>query len=1009
MKKTILTLSAIAFAFVACNKASVELEPVAPEVVEQNGAVLSFTSDRPQTETDTKTAWDSANSAIVWTTGDRIKVGYTLDGVWMAKDAAADFVSDPKVPAKFYVSNNVTIDGTHANQGTFTVPSGFTNSPSGEAIFYGVYPQSCTDNDSNYAPSLTVNIKPCQTPGANTFDKDADIMVGHTAAQTLTGTFPGSALAMEWNRIVAHADLTFKNLGIVDDTSVEKITLTFNSEAKVVGDVYVDVTDGTVTTNARTLNKLEIKGTNLSFDGTNIEAWACVLPSTFTSVEVKVRTDKATYTRSITDISKTFKKNAHNTLGINMASATRVVNTTVLDDGNYVLVAKSGDDYFAISSDDNTGSSNRRDRVKITTEGFDPANYSDLSPYTADNSLIWTITNVTGGVKINLAGDANGYMGYTANKLPLNDTGVVFEVSEGTDTYTFEYTDQTRYISMNDTFGFGCYVDDDTKYVKDIYVIPATGTPTMSFATTTKTVAADYASVDFAFAPLFLTDTPSVSVTTDAGSMVASKVVNSGSITVNLNENTTAFAKSATLTVSATGATPVVLTINQAAKMENASTNDVLWAEGFSGFSNNAIPTASNASTTIYTGGVSVTYACTGEGTKVYSGTMCGGTTPEFIIASGGGSFSAISVPTGNVTGMTLTFKSNNGCTVSTNTTGATVGSNLGTATACTYAVTVTSGTKRVNLIFTNSDPSNNTRIDDISLVAGAPVPGITVATNAATGTTSAEGTSATLNGTITLVNGATIGNVTEAGFYYKLTSAGSYTKVPLESSPATTTFSKDLTGLTMGSGYTYYAYAIYNGGSEVNGETASFTPSQSGGSPTLQTLYLEEFGDNGGNNTAVASATSYTATTSMFTDPTNSVVSHYTSDGKVGKNNVNVSNYSGASGKSAVWHTINGSANLFTVDKIDISSATGLSISFGAWYPSVAKGNSASLTVYYKIDDGAEQTLSFSGAPSNSDSWGKCSGTISGTGNSLKIRFVMNTSKSYTIRVDDIKVVGTK
>ena len=835
MKKTILTLSAIAFALVACNKVNEQLEPVVePEVSEQEGAVLSFTSDRPQTETDTKTAWDSANSAIVWTTGDRIKVGYTLDGVWMAKDGAADFVSEPKVPAKFYASTNVTIDGTHANLGTFNVPTGYTNSPSGSAVFYAVYPQSSTDTDSNYAPSLTVNIKPSQTPGANTFDKDADIMVGKTEAQTLSGSFPGDPLALEWNRIVAHADLTFKNLGIVDDTSVEKITLTFNSEAKVVGSVYVDVTDGTVTTNAKTLNKLELKGTNLSFDGSNIEAWACVLPTTFTSVDVKVRTDKATYTRSITGISKTFKQNAHNTLGINMASASRVVNTTVLDDGNYVLAVKSGDDYFAISSADNTGSSNRRDRVQITTVGFDPADYSELSPYTAANSLIWTITNVTGGVKINLAGDTNSYMGYTSNKLPLNDTGVVFGVEEGTDTYTFEYTSESRYIIMNGDYGFGCYKDDNVDYVKDIYVIPATGTPTVSFATTTKAVAADFASVNFDFFSLFLTDTPSVSVTTDEGSMIAGSTVNDGYITVSLNENTTASAKAATLTVSATGATPVVLTINQAAKMENASTNDVLWAEGFTGFSSNTIPTASNASTTIYTGGVSVTYACTGEGTKVYSGTLCGGTTPEFIIASGGGSFTAIGVPTGNVTGMTLTFKSNNGCTVSTNTTGATIGSNLGTGTNYVYAVSVTSGTKRVNLTFTNSDPSTNTRIDDISLVAGAPVPGITVATNAATSTSSAEGTSATLNGTITLVNGAVIGDVDEAGFYYKLTSAGSYTKVTLESAPATTTFSKALTGLTKGSEYTYYAYAIYDGGSEVTGSTSTFTPTQTGSSTTV-------------------------------------------------------------------------------------------------------------------------------------------------------------------------------
>lgn len=174
-------------------------------------------------------------------------------------------------------------------------------------------------------------------------------------------------------------------------------------------------------------------------------------------------------------------------------------------------------------------------------------------------------------------------------------------------------------------------------------------------------------------------------------------------------------------------------------------------------------------------------------------------------------------------------------------------------------------------------------------------------------------------------------------------------------------------------------------------------------------TLYSETFGDNGGNNTVVASATCYTATQSMFRDPTNSVVSHYSSAGKVGKNSVAPSSgYTGASGNSAVWYTTNGTANLFTVDKIDISSATGINVSFGLYYTDVAPGAACTLTAYYKIDDGAEQTLSFT-QPTSKATWTLCSGSIPGTGSSLKLRFEMVTTKNYTIRIDDIKVVGTK
>lgn len=181
------------------------------------------------------------------------------------------------------------------------------------------------------------------------------------------------------------------------------------------------------------------------------------------------------------------------------------------------------------------------------------------------------------------------------------------------------------------------------------------------------------------------------------------------------------------------------------------------------------------------------------------------------------------------------------------------------------------------------------------------------------------------------------------------------------------------------------------------------------GGGPTLQTLYLETFGNNGSSNTAVADATTYTATQSMFTDPTNSVVSHYSSAGKVGKNSVAPSSgYSGASGNSAVWYNYNGTANLFTVEKIDISSATGITVSFGLYYTDVAPGTACTLTAYYTINGGTEQTLTFT-QPESKATWTLCSGTIAGTGSSLKLRFEMVTTKTYTIRLDDIKVTGTK
>lgn len=864
MKKILFVLGAAFLALVACNKEISDPNVVEkPVEIEKEPIVLSFSSERPQIEAEdnTKTAWDSGTSSIVWTSGDRIRVGYTLDGNWMGVDGPADFSSEPKVPAKFYVSNNVTINAEHANSGTFTVPTNYTNSPSGSAVFYGVYPSSSiSSTDSEYAPSLTVVIPASQTPGANTFDKAADIMVGKTAATALTGAFPTEPLALEWDRVVAHADITFKNLDVDGDASVNKITLAFNSEAKVVGTIYLNVTNGNVTTTGSSSNEIEIQGTNLSINEGNIEAWAAVLPVTFTSVDVTVKTDLATYTRSITGISKTFKKNARNTLGINMASATKTLNSILIPDGNYVIAAESSGTYYAISSAANA-SSNRRDRSEITTDSFDPSDYSAVSPYTAANSLIWAVTNVTGGVKINLAGDTDSYMAYGSNTLPLNSTGSIFEVTEGGATGSYNLR-STSYIYMNGSNGFGCYANAQT--TKDLYFIPATGTPTLSFAETSKAVAADATSVSFSYTSAFLAGTPTVTVTSDEGNAVASTSISAGTLTVNLNTNSTSSPKSITLTVSAAGVSDVVLTITQAGVLPDAENGDVLWAEAFTGFSNNAVPTSSNGSTTVY-GSRIVTYSCVdgGSTTKVYgSDNNAGGVAPELLISKSNGSFTASGIPTGNATGMTLTFKANNSnLSVSCTTANSTV-TDLGSK---TYSITVPAATKTITLVFSNAE-SGNTRIDDISLVAGVPIPGITVTTAAATATATAAGTTATLNGTLALVNGAVNESVSEAGFYYKLTSADAYTKVTCASAPtSTTSFSYDLTGLTSDAEYTYYAYAKYDGGSEVKGQDTekTFTPTQSGGgSPKRYTLTIDasdfnttSYAANNNSKTSVAVA----------------------------------------------------------------------------------------------------------------------------------------------------------
>ncbi len=307
--------------------------------------------------------------------------------------------------------------------------------------------------------------------------------------------------------------------------------------------------------------------------------------------------------------------------------------------------------------------------------------------------------------------------------------------------------------------------------------------------------------------------------------------VSGTTITVTAAENNGNSSISGTITVTASDGTDTKsaeVSVTQDAPVAAASDGDTLWQEDFTGYGTTMPASATGAH--VYGSGT-VTYSLTngtGGTTALKEDTAyANGTLPELLISKNNGAYTISGIPTGSATAMTLTFKSNHGdyCSVTSGTANVSVGTPSVSNGVVTTIITATSGVSSFDLTITNTN-SSNTRVDDFLLVVGAPTPEITVATNAATSTSSSAGTTATLNGTITLVNGAVIGSVTEAGFYYKLTSAANYSKVTC-ASVSSANFTYDLTGLTKDSEYTFYAYAKYDNGSEVTGETATFTPTK--------------------------------------------------------------------------------------------------------------------------------------------------------------------------------------
>ena len=320
----LMLVAAAAMAFFACQKQEVN----APEEVKVEG--LNFSAEKPEFADASKTEW--TGSEIHWSKGDAIRVAYTCDGVWQnAAGTATAGEEDGQKTAKLYESTTLAAASATAK---FAVPGNFKGTASGVYEFYAIYPSGAAvkEADFPFAPSVTVDIPAEQTPLANSFDSAADLMAAKSV-ETFEG-LPTERISLLWTRMVAHGHLTIKNLQVEDGEKLQRIKLTADEDADMVGQyyLYLDTYNVEKASGNNAANSLTVKADNLTIaEGGNVTFWTCFLPCTWKSLDVVVETDKATYTRSIdlTGNEKTFAQNARNTLAINMATAERVAKTAL--------------------------------------------------------------------------------------------------------------------------------------------------------------------------------------------------------------------------------------------------------------------------------------------------------------------------------------------------------------------------------------------------------------------------------------------------------------------------------------------------------------------------------------------------------------------------------------------------------------------------------------------------------------------------------------------------------
>ena len=318
MKRAFYFFAVAALACVTACQREVLSEVEAPV----NETTFTFVSAKPVLEEESSTRTEWTGETIQWSEGDQIRMAYTVAGVWQG-------ASDTNTAPKLYASNHLEAATEVAE---FTVNTNFTSTATGTHVFYGLYPSTLASGTSfDDAPVAAINIPTEQEPAADSFDGAADVMIG-VSEELAEKPSSEETVLMSWTRLVAHADLTIKNLTINEGETIDNVTLTAQEGADLVGMHSLNLVTGEFSNAQGATNEIVIKANNLTYANKTIKVWASMLPATLTELTVTVETDKAFYVRSFSGFTREFKQNKHNTMNIGMTSAVRTEKATNLED-----------------------------------------------------------------------------------------------------------------------------------------------------------------------------------------------------------------------------------------------------------------------------------------------------------------------------------------------------------------------------------------------------------------------------------------------------------------------------------------------------------------------------------------------------------------------------------------------------------------------------------------------------------------------------------------------------
>lgn len=396
----------------------------------------------------TKTTLDGYS--VEWEEGDVIYMVTAENETGWGKEYESDEKTNVETIAEFEYSD-----------GLFTTEAVLA---AGNYTFNAIYTRANQKTWHRAAGSshslLSEQSQDCSNPTAHI--KENDALVG-----TFTAAYPLNEPAkVTMSHLYTMMQVNVKN-NTGNDITVKNFSVTMDG-ADIAGVFNVDFATSTVSTKSGASSMIEVVVENGNVaNGSSLPVYFVMAPLNNYSGNVTFKVTDAegnSYSKTVEVTGKSFEAGEYNTTSYTISEA-----DAKIEDGTYVIAVKENSEFYAVSVLQNS-SSNRRDFVLLSDYS------SELTYETSNENIVWTVTNVPGGIKIN---NGTEYWQAKKNTIPLVASAQASTISytesskvSGTYVLTADLgADGVRYLSKNGTNGFGFYASGTG--TSDIYMIPA--------------------------------------------------------------------------------------------------------------------------------------------------------------------------------------------------------------------------------------------------------------------------------------------------------------------------------------------------------------------------------------------------------------------------------------------------------------------------------------------------------------------------------------------------------